>query len=304
MRILCLGGCGYIGSRLRDELSKNHEIDCVDIGWFGINGDNNRKINYKINYDDLSLLFARSFDAVILTAAHSSVPMCNEDHYGAFNNNVNNFIKLVNKLGKEQKFIYASSSCVYLSTNGRDAVEGDQLTPNDMLSFSKTTADQYLQAFNPCEWYALRFGSVNGYSVNYRTDLMINAMTLNGMKNGYLQVSNGDNYRPILGMEDLVRGVCAIVESKEDRRGVYNMASFNTRIGDVGDKVGSILGCEVKNIDGTPSYDFTISSEKFKKAFNFEFKETVESIVDSIVVHKEELISKKFPARKVKERNV
>lgn len=300
MKILCIGGCGYIGSRLFEELSKAHDVTSVDVGWFGLYN----KHNYKTNYNDLPTPFVQDFDAVILTAAHSSVPMCNEDKIGAIENNIDNFINLTRKLNKSQKFIYASSSCVYISTDGRDAVESDKLCPNDMLSFSKTTTDHYLACFNPCEWYALRFGSVNGYSANYRTDLMLNAMSLKGMKDGVLQVSNANNYRPILGMNDLVKGVRAIVESSDDKRGVYNMASFNTRIGDAASAVSEILKCEIDELPGNPSYDFTISSEKFSKAFDFTFVETVQSIVQSIANHKDELINKKFPARKVNERNV
>lgn len=300
MKILCLGACGYIGSRLFEQLSKKHDVSSVDIGWFGVYNDK----NHKVNYQDLPVPFIQDFDVVILTAAHSSVPMCNEDKTGAIQNNIDNFINITRKLKKSQKFIYASSSCVYISTDGRDAVESDKLCPNDMLSFSKTTADHYLQCFDPCEWYALRFGSVNGYSANYRTDLMLNAMSLKGMKDGTLQVSNGNNYRPILGMEDLVKGVCAIVECKEDKRGIYNMASFNTKIGDAARNVAEILKCDIEELPGTPSYDFTISSKKFSESFGFTFNETVKSIVQSIFDHKNKLVNRKFPARKVNERNV
>lgn len=294
--ILLIGGCGYIGTALYDSLSLTHEVTSVDIEWFGRTNDQNSKLDYT----DLLSQDIRKYDAVILTAAHSSVPMCNTDHAGAFQNNVIKFIQFVNKLSPSQKFIHASSSCVYIKSDLDGAVESQPLKPNDMLSFSKTTIDHYLEAFNPCEWYALRFGSVNGWSRNLRTDLMINAMTTNAILDNKLYVTNGDSYRPILGMRDLVNAVRTIVESNEDKRGVYNVASFNTNIRDAGKSVARILGCPLEESKGEKSYDFCINTDKFIKAYNFKFNETLDSIVRSIVDNKDQLSRTSFPPRKVR----
>lgn len=293
--ILLIGGCGYIGSSLFDELSKTHNVISVDAEWFGRTVNS----NFKCDYEYLEYDYIKKYDTVILTAAHSSVPMCNNDHKGAFNNNVVKFINFIQKLQPNQKFIHASSSCVYIKSDLNGAVETERLKPNDMLSFSKTTIDHYLEAFNPCEWYALRFGSVNGYSRNFRTDLMINAMTKNALIDNKLNISNGDNYRPILGMKDLVRAVKAIVESEEDKRGVYNVASFNVNIREVGNAIAKIIGCEVAEQEGGKSYDFCINTNKFKEAYAFEFKESLETIVQSIAENKQTLKQEIFPQRKV-----
>lgn len=295
MNILLVGGCGYIGSALFDRFRDKHSVWSCDLNLFGCNNS----MNWCCNYNKLNKTDIEKFDVIILTAAHSSVPLCNEDHAGALQNNVYNFIDFVQKLNKNQKFIYASSSCVYVKTDLNGAVETDPLMPNDMLSFSKATVDQYMLTFNPCEYYGLRFGSVNGWSENFRSDLMINSMTVNGMKQRELHVSNGDNYRPILGMRDLVNAVTKIVESPEDKRGIYNLASFNTNIREVGNAVSDILECKVNETPGLGSYDFCINNDKFKKAFDFNFFDTVESIVTSIKDHQEEIFVKNFPARKV-----
>jgi len=293
--ILLIGGCGYIGSALFDELSKTHNVTSVDAEWFGRTVNS----NLKCDYESLKCDYIKKYDTVILTAAHSSVPMCNNDQKGAFNNNVVKFINFIQKLQPSQKFIHASSSCVYIKSDLNGAVETERLKPNDMLSFSKTTIDHYLEAFNPCEWYALRFGSVNGYSRNFRTDLMINAMTKNALLDNKLNISNGDNYRPILGIMDLVKAVKTIVESEEDKRGVYNVASFNVNIREVGNAIAKIIGCEVAEQEGGKSYDFCINTNKFKETYGFEFKESLETIVQSIVDKKTILEQQIFPQRKV-----
>lgn len=295
MNILLIGGCGYIGIALFSRFRDKHEVRSCDLNLFGCNNS----MNWVCNYNKLEKDQIENFDVIILTAAHSSVPMCNEDHAGALQNNVYNFMNFVQKLNSNQKFIYAGSSCVYLKSDISGSVETDSLYPNDMLSFSKTTIDQYMQAFNPCEYYGLRFGSVNGWSENFRTDLMINSMTKDAIRFRELTISNGNNYRPILGIKDLVNAVEKIVLSKEDKRGIYNLASFNTNIREVGHAVADIMECNINELPGTGSYDFCINSDKFKKAYNFEFCENLDSIVTSIKDNQDIILGKDFPARKV-----
>lgn len=297
MNILIIGGCGYIGGSLYNHFRDKYNVRSCDLNLFGCNNN----LNWTSNYNSLKKCDIQFFDVIILTAAHSSVPLCNDDHAGALNNNIYNFLNFVQMLDKKQKFIYAGSSCVYVKSDINGSVETDYLYPNDMLSFSKTVIDQYMQTFNPCEYYGLRFGSVNGWSENFRTDLMINAMTTSALKNREVSVSNGDNYRPILGMKDLTRAVETIVESKEDKRGIYNVASFNTKIRSVGHSIANLLNCTVNEVAGSPSYDFCINTNKFQKTYGFEFKETLESIVESILNHQDVICSRCFPARKASE---
>lgn len=275
-KILIIGGCGYIGSALYKKFSKTHRVDTVDLEYFGNFSNPN---NIKSDFGDLDINFLNQYDTVILTAANSSVPLC-ANIYEAFDNNVNKFIKLVKNL-KKQKFIYASSSCVYVTSDNKPKVETDMLYPMDGLTLTKTTIDQFMP-LTDVEYYGLRFGSVNGYSPNMRLDLMINAMTTNALKNKCVEVFNGQAHRPILSIVDLVRAVETIVNSEVDKRGVYNLASVNHSIYDIGQKVANHLNVPVIDKGKNYTYDFTISSEKFIKEYNFEFTSTVESIADEV----------------------
>lgn len=275
--ILIIGGCGYIGSALYEKLSRTHFVDTLDLEWFG--NYNNPK-NIKQDFDSLTLSFLDHYSTIILVAANSSVPLC-KDVFDSFNNNVTKFIGLVRKL-KNQKFIYASSSCVYVTSDNKPKIETDELFPMDGLTLTKTTIDQFLPLTN-VEYYGLRFGSVNGHSPNMRLDLMVNAMTLSALKNKEVNVFNGEAHRPILSINDLVRAVETIVDSKEDHRGIYNIASVNHNIYEVGQKVANYLNVPLIDKGKNFTYDFTISSEKFMKTYDFKFNDTVESIVDTIV---------------------
>lgn len=283
-RVLILGGCGYIGSALYLHLKNQYQLDTVDLTWFG-NAVN--PANQKRDYRDLSSAELKNYDSVVLVAAHSSAPMCTHDRIGAFRNNCLNFIELLSKLTGQQ-LIYASSSCVY---NGAGAVPVSEdwgyFRPTDDLTISKLIMDGYAPMSN-VEYYGLRFGSVSGYSPNFRGDLMINRMTYCAMKEGKLNVFNGSVFRPILGIRDLTRAVSKILEGG-DRRGIYNVASFNARIIDIAKAVAARFGAKVESIEGPPTYDFSIDSTKFQRTFDITLEETVDTIIDGLIQNKDSL---------------
>ncbi len=282
--VLLIGGCGYIGSYLSGVLSgeDGYAVESVDLEWFG---NPARDQNACRDFCSLPREYIRSFDVVVLTAAHSSVPLCEGDRYGAFKNNVDNFIGLASKMNRHQKLIYASSSCVYVDSQGRAADEGDLLRPVDILSYTKTAIDQFAP-LTGVEYYGLRFGSVAGWAPNLRADLMVNAMTLAALQGNSLTACNRHCHRPILGTGDLGRAVRAVIDCDRDQRGIYNVASFNATIGEVATAVGRHLMAEVNEGPDSRTYDFCIDTAKFQRAFGFEFDDTLASIVDGIVTRR------------------
>ncbi len=285
MRILVCGGNGYIGSALCSYLNdKGYHGTSVDVEWFGTAIPLSRwNTIRRMDYGALKADSISKYDVVIVTAAHSSVSMCQKDPYGAFQNNVVNFVNLLQKMGPHQKLIYMSSSCVYTGHQEVCYETALLLPPVDHLTLTKQTIDHYALK-SGIQFYGLRPGSVNGWSPNLRSDLMINAMTMSGLTKGVVQVSNVDQYRPILAMDDLCRAVEAITNCGEDRRGIYNLANFNVRIGVVGEAVAEITGVPLENMGGPRGYDFRMDCSHFCRTFDFEFKSKLTDIVHGLVV--------------------
>jgi nucleoside-diphosphate-sugar epimerase len=275
--ILIIGGCGYIGSRLFLYLQDiGIKVDTIDLEWYGKNVSLNNK---KVDYGNIEI--EHKYKAVILLAGHSSVAMCKNDRYSSFLNNVCNFIKLLDQLDSATKFIYASSSCVYGNT-GNVAVQEtwEQYSPKTYYDLQKQEIDHYAKLSN-LEYYGLRFGTVNGWSPNIRTDIMINGMYNSVLKENKIYVSNKHIYRPILGIMDLCRAIESIIKGP-DHRGIYNLASFNASVEEIANAIKQSIG-DIEIVDNgiTEAYNFSINTEKFKKTYNFEFKESVHSIVMS-----------------------
>ena len=280
-RTLIIGSGGYIGSRLMKEM----QATGVDINWF-------RKGEKDVDFKDLTRDYYSEFDNIILLAGHSSVKMSEGNLNSCFNNNVRNFIDLLEKLDK-QKLIYASSSSVYGSVGGKTVNEKYfGFEPYNQYDISKHTADLYAQK-SDVEYYALRFGTVNGYSPFLRSDVMINAMVNSAINDGHIKLYIKDTMRPILGINDLCEAIRYILASDEDKRGLYNLASFNKTAEQIAYEVANVMGVQVHEFEADPTqikntknqtkaYNFSISTLKFRREFGFKFKDTVESLATEL----------------------
>jgi UDP-glucose 4-epimerase len=282
--VLIVGGAGYIGSRLRQVLIPTQEfnVQSVDAGWVVADSFSTRLDCADITKDMLSAV-----DAVILLAGHSSVKSCDGDIRDPWRNNVTNFVSLLDKLGKDKPLIYASSASIYGNSKpGEYHTESNSTRFSPINNYDLTKYVLDLQAEialrDGYKVMGLRFGTVNGWSPNLRTDVMINAMYHTAQTEGKITVVNPHIGRAILGIEDLCRGVIKCLDNPTP--GIYNMASFNSTVGEIASTVANRLGVPV--VDKGPAanaYDFGLDCSLFSRTFSYEFIENAATIVDSLV---------------------
>jgi nucleoside-diphosphate-sugar epimerase len=279
--VLILGGNGYIGSRLIHDLQYQYQMQSVDLCWF----ERNLGTSITQDYNTLSKEFLGKFDAIILLAGHSSVNMCNGDITSSFNNNVNNFVDLVSKIDKRQTLIYASSGSVY-GNSAKETSEDNNLLfkPINNYDLTKYTLDTHALRFiqDGYNIIGFRFGTVNGWSPNMRDDLMINAMTKKSIELGTILINNKEITRPILGISDGSRAVNTVLQNPKS--GIYNLASFYDTVDNISLMVSNLTNASIQtqpNVTGV--YDFIMNTQKFQQIYNFEFKETINSIVSDII---------------------
>lgn len=272
MKILILGGHGYIGSYLTNFLSKKFEVTAYG--------------NRTQDYNNLSEEFLSEFEYIVLLAGHSSVQMCLGPLESPWLNNVVNFKNLLSKTNYNQKIIYASSSSVYGNKNFNVSTERDiSLDYINNYDLTKTTLDLYAlrEVALGRKLIGLRFGTVNGSSPVIRIDLMINSMVFNAMFNSEITVTNKHVRRPILYINDLARAIETIV-SESFYPGVYNLASFNSTVGEMSREVSRQTGALIKDNGDSPGvYNFEISSARFIDTYGFKFEGTPELVVSDVV---------------------
>jgi len=283
-KILLIGSAGYIGTKLVMDFEKISEIKLcnIDIGWFSKN-----KTFEQLDYKYLSKNFVEKHDVVILLAGHSSVQMSEQNYESTFNNNVTNFINLCKILDNSKiKFIYASSASVY---NDLNVLKYDENWKSDSINFknpydlTKSLLDKLINNFN-IEYYGLRFGTVNGWSPHARNDVMLNAMTYHALNTGEIILLNPDTNRSILDIEDLSACIRAILNNKNDLRGIYNLSSFNITSEKAAEIVSQKTNSKIILKENTnKNYDFILNCEKFCNNFNFKFNGNAESITDGLI---------------------
>jgi len=281
--ILVIGGNGYIGSRLVYDLQSMYHLDIVDICWFG----KNLVDSFQEDYKNLTKEYLSKFDTIILLAGHSSVKMCNGTINSSWNNNVLNFINLVEKLDKEQTLIYASSGSLY-GVNDKIQTEDDviKFKPINSYDLTKYSLDLNAHKFinQGYKIIGLRFGTVNGWSPHIREELMINSMTKNSIEHNQLLVNNIQINRPILGISDLTRAVVSIVDNPKS--GIYNLASFCDNVDNISQTISNITGSKINyTADTANNYDFNFSVYKFEQTYNFKFQDSTTSLVNEIITN-------------------
>ena len=279
-KILILGGAGYIGSRLRQVLREHHFVKSNDICWYTYDETSDRRDYHKLTCEELA-----EFEVIVVLAGHSSVPSCIGDLPGPWLNNVTNFTDLLAKTDN-QLIIYASSASVYGNSKPgeRHRETNTHFTPVNNYDVTKYALDQQATIANlkGKRVIGLRFGTVNGWAPNLRVDVMINSMYYSAQNGQGIQVMNRHISRAILGIEDLCRAVLRCIE--QPTPGIYNLASFNSTVGEIAQKVSTKLGVDIIDRGATRNaYDFALDTTLFEQTFDFTFKETPATIVDSLI---------------------
>jgi nucleoside-diphosphate-sugar epimerase len=136
---------------------------------------------------------------------------------------------------------------------------------------------------------ALRKGTISGYSPRMRLDLIVNAMFRSAVQDAVITINNPSIWRPILAMEDAISAYIRVIEAHESISGIFNIASGNYTVGEVGDLVkgeieqqlGSKVNLVIKHLQDFRNYK--VSFEKAKNVLSFHPQHDVQAIVRQLV---------------------
>jgi nucleoside-diphosphate-sugar epimerase len=280
--ILLIGSEGYIGSSLNIALSANNLVHTCDI----LPSKSNNGYHYTKNYGNFTKKEISKYDFIVLLAAHSSVHACIQNPQEAIENNIVNFLKLLTIMSDGQTLIYASSGSVYDGYMDTYPNEGAKiLRSRNIYDFTKISNDFMASTFT-IPTIGLRFGTLSGYSPIMREDLIINKMTKDALNKKIITVSNSTAFRSCLGISDLCKAITTIVKYHNkinESTSVFNLASFSASIDLISNEIARITGAHIKYVDDSPTYNFSMSVEKFEKTFDFKFQDSIETITAQLI---------------------
>ena len=243
MKILVAGGAGYVGSVLIPKLlDRGYKVDVVDLFWFGNHlprqvGILNKDI-FHLSVEDLE-----PYDQVIFLAGLSNDPMAefSPSKNFIFNAAAPAYLAYTAKNAKVKRYIYASSCSVYGYTENDLYDETRPVSSNYPYGISKLQGEQAAMQLADDDFsvIALRKGTISGYSPRMRFDLIINTMFRNASVKHEITINNPSIWRPILSIEDAATAYIRAIEANHKLSGIFNVASGNYTVGEVGDLVKS-----------------------------------------------------------------
>jgi nucleoside-diphosphate-sugar epimerase len=292
MKLLVAGGAGYVGCVLIPKLlDRGYKVDVVDLFWFGNHlprqvGVLNKDI-FQLTAEDL-----KAYDQVIFLAGLSNDPMAefSPSKNFIFNAAAPAYLAYTAKNAGVKRYIYASSCSVYGYSENELFDETRPVSSRYPYGISKLQGEQAAMELADEEFsvISLRKGTVSGYSPRMRLDLIINTMFKTALKEHTITVNNPSIWRPILSIEDAAIAYVRAVEANCRLSGVFNVASGNYTVGEIGDlvrsavekRLGKRLNLVIKHIQDFRNYK--VSIEKARNVLSFHPNGNVESIVQSL----------------------
>jgi nucleoside-diphosphate-sugar epimerase len=298
MKILVAGGAGYVGSLLVPSLLEHgYEVVVIDLLWFGNHLPKEVKVIQKDLFECKKEDF-EGYDQLIFLAGLSNDPMAEFSPAMNFNYNaaLPAYLAYIARLAGIKRFIFGSSCSVYGYTVDMLYDETAPVKSDYPYGISKLQGEQGIMNMQNDDFsvITLRNGTVSGYSPRMRFDLIINTMFKTAMTTGEITINNPAIWRPILSIKDEVSAYLRAVQADLRINGIFNIASDNYTVGQVGDLVKVVLEerldrkikLNIKNVQDFRNYK--VSLEKAKTILGFTPRYNVEDIIDELIVHLEE----------------
>jgi len=217
-KVLVIGGAGYIGSALVEQLlDLGLEVLVLDAMHFG-----EETLSRVAGHPKLTLIHEDFRHIETLTRAMSGVgsvihlgglvgdPACAVDSDLTVDVNVT-ATKVIGEIAKAQevrRFIFASSCSVY---GACDEIVDEQshFNPQSLYARSKVASEAVLGALNSRHFAVtcLRFATIYGSSGRTRFDLVVNLLCAKAVRDRKITVYGADQWRPFVHVEDVARAI-------------------------------------------------------------------------------------------------
>ena len=281
MKVLVVGGAGYVGGGIVDKLSQNHEVTVYDSLVYETSYRKN--VNFILGdireYDKLNKIL-NDFDVVIWLAALVGDGACAINPELTYEINSESIKNLVKNFDK--RIVFLSTCSVYGAQDGV-LTEESETNPLSEYASSKLLGEEYLKDSNSI---IFRLGTLFGISDQFsrvRLDLVVNILTAKALMEKKISVFGGDQWRPLLHVKDVANAIDQTVDTSLN--GIYNLHYKNYKIIDIAEKIKEKIG-DVE-IDITPmsfedARNYQVSSEKLEGESKFKAEIGLEQGIDEI----------------------
>ena len=269
MKVLIVGGAGYVGGGIVDLLSKDNEVTVYD----SLIYENSYRKNVNFIFGDIRDYkkinnILKEYDAVIWLAALVGDGACainpsltHEINSETVKNLVKNF---------KGKIVFLSTCSVYGAQEGV-LDENSEVNPLSEYASSKLVAEKYLE---DADAIIFRLGTIFGVGDQFsriRLDLVVNILTTKAYIDKKMSVFGGEQWRPLLHVKDVANAIGHTLDTQTN--GIFNLHYKNFKIIEIANEIKNKMS-DVE-IETTPlpfqdARNYQVSSDKLKDVTGFE----------------------------------
>lgn len=269
MKVLIVGGAGYVGGGIVDLLSKENEVTVYD----SLIYENSYRKNVDFIFGDIRDYkkinnILDQYDAVIWLAALVGDGACAINP--ALTHEINS--ETVKNLAKnfKGKIVFLSTCSVYGAQEGI-LDESSEVNPLSEYASSKLIAEKYLA---DSDSIIFRLGTLFGIGDKFsriRLDLVVNILTTKAYIDKKMSVFGGEQWRPLLHVKDVANAIAHALDTQTN--GVFNLHYKNFKIIEIANEIKNKIS-DVE-IETTPlpfqdARNYQVSSNKLKDATGFQ----------------------------------
>ena len=304
-KVLLVGGAGYVGSVLAQELlERGYAVKILDRLYFGDDGLRDIRERVELVVGDMRTVdtsVIKDVAGVVNLGGLSNDPTAEYNPQANIEMNTLATQKLADfcVANGVRRYVFASSCSIYDRGVGNESAdvlldETSEVDPRAAYSSSKREAEKLLlemvsDTFCPV---ILRKGTVYGFSPRMRYDLVVNTFVKSALLTGKMTLHyGGEMWRPLVDVRDVARAYIASLEAPEEKvKGeIFNVSFHNVRISELALRVRAALrqvGCDAEIV---PDYgyhgvrSYRVSSAKIQRVLDFKPKVTIEESVKDMV---------------------
>jgi nucleoside-diphosphate-sugar epimerase len=296
--VLVVGGAGYIGSLLVEQLlEKGYRVRVLDSLLYG-----DEPLRPVRNHPDFELIVGdcrniqdvvravRGVESVVHLAAIVGDPACEQDHGPALETNyaATRMLIEIAKGHGVSRLLFASSCSVYGATDvemdENAAVQPVSLYGQTKVDSERALLDARNDTFHPT---ILRFATVFGLGYRPRFDLVVNLLTAKARQEGVITIYNGQQWRPFIHVRDLVEATVRVLESpvRLVSGEVFNVGDkrLNHTLTEVADVIRAAFpNVRVENSDNADRRNYRVNFDKLVSRTGFRARYTLRDGVEEI----------------------
>ena len=282
MKVLVVGGAGYIGGALTDLLQHtSHEVKVYDALLY--EEEYRKPISFiygDIRDRDTLLPHLRWADVVVWMAAIVGDGACALNPGVAVEINQHSVEWLAEHFDGRILFL---STCSVYGAQDAELDESSRTNPLSVYAATKLAAEKYLEKKNALTFRLGTLFGVGDMFSRIRLDLALNTLVVKACTLGRITVFGGDQFRPLLHVKDAAQAVVENLESSH--AGILNLHRQNVRIIDLAFQIRNHfpdLQIERTEMTFQDTRNYRVSSEMARRVLGFNPTHSIDEGIEEI----------------------